>query len=308
MDENEFPSNPEHLAIAMAYRNEVLIADQVLPRTRVGKRAFDWWKYDLSDGFRIPDTKVGKFDDVGRMRFKATKQDSSLENHALSEDVSLEDVNDADGYDPIAKATERVTDLVLLAREKRVADLVFNAATYPTANKDTLSGTDQWDNSSSHPIKKLKGYIDTMVQRPRKAVVGRAAWTVLSQHPDVLQPFYRANVSAGVATRQMVAELLEVQEVIVGEGWLDLSVKGQAASLTRVWDDKIALLYTNPLADANGGLTFGFTAWDMKRYVKSVKTENKGLDGVVQQIVGERVREIVACSDCGFLVSNVLST
>ncbi len=46
-----FPIQPELTAIAIAYKNRSLIADQVLPRVPVGKQDFKYLKFNLADGF-----------------------------------------------------------------------------------------------------------------------------------------------------------------------------------------------------------------------------------------------------------------
>src|SRR5487761_2712532 len=56
-----FPINPELTAIAIAFKNpeSQLIADLVLPRIPVAKK-FTYTVYDESQGFTVPDTKIGR--------------------------------------------------------------------------------------------------------------------------------------------------------------------------------------------------------------------------------------------------------
>lgn len=307
--EHDFPSNPQHLAIAMAFVNRAMIQDIVLPRVPVNRSTFDWWEYDLADGFTIPDTKVGKFDQVGEERFKATKRAGSCENHALAEPVSQDDITNApEGVDPLSKATERQAARLMLAREKRVADIVFDASKYPTANKDTLAGSDQFSHVDSDPIRQLKEYLDSMIMRAKVMVVGRKEWSTISQHAKVVKAVNRNDGGSGVASRQGVADLLEIEQIVVGEPFVNTAAKGQTPTMSRVWGGKIALLYLDALADNTGGLTFGYTAQFEGKVVKTVKQEDRGLKGVLKQIVGESVEEIVAASSCGFLISDVLAS
>ncbi|MFV9531212.1 hypothetical protein ACNUIM_32135 [Pseudomonas aeruginosa] len=60
MSNAPFPIDPELTAIAIAYRNGRMIADEVLPRVPVGKQEFKYWKYDLAQGFTVPETLVGR--------------------------------------------------------------------------------------------------------------------------------------------------------------------------------------------------------------------------------------------------------
>ena len=60
MANTPFPITPAMTAVAIAYRNPRLIADEVLPRVPVPLQEFKYLKYTLEDGFTIPDTKVGR--------------------------------------------------------------------------------------------------------------------------------------------------------------------------------------------------------------------------------------------------------
>ncbi|EAO9219497.1 phage capsid protein, partial [Salmonella enterica] len=63
-------------------------------------------------------------------------------------------------YDPLGRATERVSDIIMLDREVRTSKEVFNAANYPAGNKENLAAADQWDNDKSKPIKKIVTALD----------------------------------------------------------------------------------------------------------------------------------------------------
>jgi len=53
MSKANFPVNPVLTAIAIAYRNRRMIADDVLPRTDVGKQEFKYLQHDLGEGFTV---------------------------------------------------------------------------------------------------------------------------------------------------------------------------------------------------------------------------------------------------------------
>jgi hypothetical protein len=305
---NEFPTNPEHLAVALAYRNRKMIADSVLPRVPVGRRTFTYWKYLLEEAFHLPDTKVGKFDKVGEHRWPSESASASVANHGLAEPVSNEDIGEApEGVDPLAKATARLQDQLMLAREKRVVDLVFDANQYGSNNKDTLSGSDQFDDEDSNPLATLIGYLESLPWRPNRAVIPRPIWTVLRQHPLVVKAVNRNSGDSGVVALQDVANLLELDEILIGDAFANTAVKGQTPTLTRLWGNKILLFTLNSLADTSGGLSFGFTAQRGGPVVKTITQGERGLDGVQKQVVGERVQELIIAPATGFLISEVLS-
>ena len=59
---DQFTENPTLTAIAIAYRNpdQVLIADEVLPRVNAPGRNFKWLSYNEADAFTLPNTRVGR--------------------------------------------------------------------------------------------------------------------------------------------------------------------------------------------------------------------------------------------------------
>src|SRR6478672_332567 len=145
MSQAPFPIHPHYTAIAIAYRNKNLIADSVLPRVPVSKQAFTYMKHSLAEAFTIPDTKVGRTSKPNQVSFSATETTASTEDFGLEDPIPQRDIeNQPDNYDVIGKSTEYLSNLILLDREKRCADLVFNAANYPAANKTQLAGGDQF--------------------------------------------------------------------------------------------------------------------------------------------------------------------
>ena len=141
-----FPITAALTAIAIAYRNPRLIADEVLPRVPVGLQVFKYRKFALADGFTVPDTKVGRTSKPGQVEFGFTEVEASTKDYALDDPIPNADIENApQGYDPVGRATENITDLIALDREIRVAAAVFNAANYGAVNKVQLAGNDQWD-------------------------------------------------------------------------------------------------------------------------------------------------------------------
>ena len=163
-----FPVNGELTAVAVSYRNRALIADLVLPRVPVMQSEFKYMKYDKDSGFTIPDTKIGRKSEANIVETGGVEVTDSTVDYALKDVVPMTDLANApDGYDPKARATEFTTNLLDLAREVRAANLVFSTAQYGTANKATLSGTSQWSDTTSDPIRAILGAMDSMLLPPR---------------------------------------------------------------------------------------------------------------------------------------------
>jgi hypothetical protein len=301
---------PELQAIAIAYSNNKLIADLVLPRIRpVGKQAFAWMQFALQDGFYIPDTKVGRKSQPNQVEFSATLQNAQTQDYFLEDPIPWSDIENApENFDPRTHSTEMIMYLIQLDRERRVSNLVFNANTYPASNQVTLSGTSQFsDYVNSDPVTAIKAAMDAMVMRPNKMVIGRPAWSVLQSHPDILKAVYRNLGDAGNATAQEVAEVLELDQIIVGEAWMDSSKQGQNPTLARLWGKNLALIYQGELFTNTSGVTFGYTVpWGVPM-AGGWEDKNIGPRGGVVVRAGESVEEVIAAPLCGYLMQNVVA-
>lgn len=303
-----FPIQPDLTAIALMYRNTDMIADQIMPRVGVGKQDFKYLKHALADGFTIPDTKVARRSPPAQVEFTATEVSASCLDYALDDSVPNEDIENAPpNYDPLGKATEFVSNLIELDREKRVATLAFDTNQYGSSNKVTLSGTTQWsDFTNANPIDAILTALDAMVMRANLLVLGQAVWTKVRQHPKVIAAIY-GSANGGVPSREQVASLLELEAIYVGRSWVNSAVKGQTASLARVWGKHAALIYRDSLASASRGTTWGFTAQFGGRIAGSFEDRDIGMRGGTRVRVGESVKEVVTANDLGYLFTNAVA-
>jgi hypothetical protein len=313
-----FPIQQELTAIALAYRNEQFIADQVLPRTPVGSREFKWQQFSRDEMFTVPQTQVGRKGEPNEVQFSGTEVAGFVNDYGLDDVVPNDDISSAPaGYDPIGRAVEGITELIQLDREIRTANLVFNQNTYPAANRTTLSGTSQWsDFANSDPYTAIMTAFDGMLMRPNVLVLGRAVWSRLRVHPRVtaaLAPSSNGNsastnANGRPATTQALAELLEVDRIIVGQSWVNAAKPGQPASMQRVWGRHVAGLHINPAASIRGNaITFGMTAEWGSRVAGTLNEPKTGLRGAQRVRAGESVRELITASDTGFLWTNAVA-
>lgn len=303
-----FPIDPFLTGIAIAYRNATLIADSVLPRVPVGAQTFKWWKYDKAESFTVPETLVGRKGVPNEVEFGATEEESSVKDYGLDDVVPNDDINNAPpGFNPLANAVEMTTDLVVLAREKRVADLVFNNSTYDSTLRETLSGSDQWSHADSDPKGQILEALDKTIVRPNVIVLGQAVYTALRQNPSMVSAFLGNNGEKGTLTRQQIAELFEVEEVIVGQGFINVAKPGQAPSIVRVWGKHAALIHRNRLANTQRGATFGMTAQWGGRIAGQIPEPTIGLRGAVRVRAGESVKELVVAKDLGYFFQNAIA-
>lgn len=304
-----FPITPMLTAIAIAYRNPRLIADDVLPRVPVVKQEFKYKKYSLVDGFTLPNTLVGRMSKPNQVEFGFTEVQDSTRDYALDDPIPVADEENApQNYDPADRATEVLTNLIALDREVRTANLVFNPASYAATNRTALTGNNLWsDYANSDPITAIMAALDACVMRPNIGIFGRPTWAKLSQHPKIVKAFHGNEGATGVASRKFVAQLFELDEVLVGEPWVNTAKKGQAPILSRVWSKHAAFIYRDMSADMSYGVTYGFTAQWGDRVAGSIADPDLGMRGGHRVRVGESVKELVAADDLGYFFENAVA-
>ncbi|MBX3545584.1 capsid protein [Chelatococcus sp.] len=314
-----FQTDPVLTGIAIGYRNRAqsLIADDVLPRVPVGSEKFAWTKYPLAEGFTLPDSLVGRRGRVNRVEFTGTEVDDSTDDHGFESEIPNSDIDEARKqreaglslYDPEAHAAEGLADLLLLAREVRVAQLVQASSSYSASRRLVLSGTDRFsDYENSDPIAVIKAALEgTLIYRPNTLVMGQSVWSKLSSHPHLVNAV-RGNVtSQGIITREEFARLFEIQRLLVGESFVNLAHKGQDPNLARVWGKSIQALYIDPNARPQRGVTFGFTAQCGTKIGGRIEDPNIGLEGGHAVRIGEKVKECVVAPDVGFQIADAVA-
>jgi hypothetical protein len=313
-----FPIQQELTAIALAYSNRSYIADLVLPRTPVNSREFKWLRFNRDEMFTVPETMVGRKGVPNEVQFSGSEASSFIRDFGIDDLVPNDDLVTAPpGYDPLGRATEGAAELVALDRECRVRDLVFNANTYPETNRTTLSGTSQWsDFTNSDPYAAINTARDGMLMAPNVGVIGKLGLSKLKVHPKItaaLAPSSTGNTSTSnaqgaPASLQALADLLELDQILVGEAWVNTAKPGQPASLQRIWGKHMALLHINPIATVRGNsITFGYTAEYGNRVSGSIPEPKVGLRGAQRVRVGESVNEIVCASDVGYFFQNIVA-
>ena len=309
MSKAPFPIDPALTAIAIAYRNARLIADSVLPRVLVGKQEFKYTVYDLAEGFTVPDTRVGRKSKPNQVEFKGEEKTASTEDHGLDAPVPQADIDNAAGtqFDPLGRATELTTNLILLDREVRTSGVVFNKTNYAAANAVTLAGASQWNDPASSPLNAITDALDAVIMRPNIGVLGRAVSTALRRHPKVVKAYNGTLGDEGLVPLQFLADLFELEEILVGDARVNTARPGQTVSLQRTWGKHAAFLYRDPLAGPDGGTAWGYTAQWGGRVAGSKEDPDVGLRGGQRVRSGESVVELVTAKDLGCFFENAIA-
>jgi hypothetical protein len=146
---------------------------------------------------------------------------------------------------------------------------VSGDATSPGANNVLV-----WSDDNSTPIADVKTRATTMQTltglRPNKLIIGRQVWDKLSEHPDIIDRINKTsgNANPALVTRQAVAAIFEVDEVLVMDGVQTTSAENPAfeTGMTNalIGGKNALLVYAAPrpgILLPSAGYTFSWSAF-----------------------------------------------
>lgn len=299
-----FPVDTQRTAIAIAYRNEELIADQIAPYYPVGGEKFSYLKQTVAEGFTVPNALVGRKSDPNSVSFSATNVTDSVVAYGLQDFVPQSDIDNAPGsQNPVDRATMGIMELILLDREKRTADLFTTAANY-TTNKKVLTDAERFGTATTglDPVTVIGDAIDAMLFPPTHALMSLALWNYLRACDEITTALYGDSNKGKMVARQEFAALFELKEIIVGKSKINTNKKGQSISLSRCWGNDIILFARNDASPETG--TFALTARDGERIAATEQNAKRGLTGGTEIWAGEKVKEFMTSEHHGYLIKN----
>ena len=306
-----FPINPDLVAIVMGYEDEALIGRSLAPIVPVGSEEYEYYRWDLTEGLRLPDGEVGRRSTPNEVTFNAEEVTGATSDYGFRSPIPQKDIDNApEGLDPVARAVRGIADYVLKGHESRVSTLVTDTSNYNASNTVTLSGTDQWsDQDNSTPVEDIETAIDAMPMRPNVAAMGQPVWRQLKKHPKVLAAVGKDD-QKGRVSKEEFAELFELDEVLVGESRIVTSKKGQPVNLGRVWGKDFVLSRRDDVADPirdGSRPTHVFTAQFGDPVAGSWEDEDIGLRGGTNVQAGRSLDEHISTEDLGYLVKNAVA-
>lgn len=210
----------------------------------VAKESDKYFKFDVGDWLRIgagliANGAVGPFGDY------ALSTGSYLcERYGLTTQVTDRDRENADApLQPDMDAVDFVTVQALLKAESITQTVVFTATSWASANRRTLTGSEQWnDFAGSIPIDDIQTGIAAvepstgMPGEEYTVILGRDVFNTLKTHPDI-KDFMGSN-ERKVVTEEVLAQAFGVKRVIAPSSAYNSSAEGVTDSFSYIWSDK----------------------------------------------------------------------
>jgi hypothetical protein len=288
------------------YKNEDYICESVLPQVKVKKRSDVWFKYDKDQRFTLPEMKIDPKGKVGEADLKVSTDNYSVKDYGLEEFVSQAEMDNADNpLDPQRDAVDLIMGLLMLAREKRCADLVFAAGSY---GSQTSVPANKWTHlTNGTPLTDAMSALDIPFLRPNIAVFGADSWRAFRSHPQIVDAVKGATrlqgAKGGIASREDVAALFELDAVYVGRSRYNTAKLGQTASYTRLWVDNAAFLRIEKSLSPRS-VSFGCSLSEMEPTAMVRRDDARGIKGGISVRVAHNMDEKIKAADLGYLYTD----
>jgi hypothetical protein len=250
--------------LSVGYRNPALIGDALAPVVPVRKQSDRYYILDAErEAFRASDDRRAPGAEANEVNFALSSDNYYCEDHALTSVIPDEERENADpAVQPNIDRTEFLRAKIDLNKEIALAATLTDTAVI--AQNDTLSGGDQWDDyDASDPIAAIeaaKASIMAAVQAlPNTLVLPYAVYAKVRLHPKVIERV--AHGAPGAVGADVLAQIFDVERVLVPRAFKNTAAPGQAAQMAHVWG-KDALLCHVPARPALKQVALAYTfAW-----------------------------------------------
>jgi hypothetical protein len=287
--------------IAVTYGPTGHIADSVLPPINVADETGLYYVYDKSR-FQLAYAKRAPRTIYKELEWAATQDSYAAEEYGLEMKIDdRERSNSALPADLDETGTEVLTDVLLNVREQRVASLVTNAANFPAGHTVTLLAADQWTDPTSTPIDDIEAG-RAQIRRasgslPNRILMGYEVWTKLKRNAQVLN-----ELNGERATVQNVAELFEVESILIGSVLYNTTTEGQTEVLGDRWGKDVLLYYQPPRPNLR---VPGFGYQLVVQPLRVFRYREPRINCDVIRVTEIRAEKIVAIT-LGYLLKNVV--
>ncbi len=310
-DLSPHPIDTALTAIAFGYKNKNYIADMVAPRVMVPSQRFSFMQFKDESFYQMPESRVGRRSTPEELNLESIETPDFCEDHGFDGGVPLADEMNAAAYksvsggriyNPMDAQVMQLSEALAIVREKRVADIANNPVSYDPALQILIPNGQKFNEAGGDPISVITESADMPLLPPNQMIFSRPVWTKFRKLPQIVEAIKGTGADQGLVTRQQVAELFEMEEVLVGDTRGNISRPGQPANLSRLWGNNIILAHKSAVMNATDAPTFMATfEWGM-RSVTSWFEKNMGVRGGTKCRVYESVRERVVASQGGFLI------
>ena len=177
--------------------------------------------------------------------FDRSSQTFKADIFSASDSIAMEDIFDSQypGSEE-ARIIRKVSRVLKLDREQRLADVLFNPATFNTSAASSAFGT-----SGAEPLSELFDLKDTVFAaahgiNPDTLILGRACFRALAKNPEVrgfvgdstLGVASGSNLLNDEAVLSVLRDVLGIPNIYVGQALRETAVPGAISSESSIWN------------------------------------------------------------------------
>jgi len=298
----------------MYYLPHNIIADHIAPIVPVGKQSDHYTIFSRAEMLTVENTRRAPGTRANRITRSTTSETYYAENYALADFITLEDKVNADPIFVQKLLNGRagyITNKLLLDWENRVAAQVTNTANVGSSSAVASAWT---DHANSTPLDELETALnvveDTTGVRPNRIVFGSHAWRNVRRNDEIRNLIKGNNNGGGYANVRQVAEILEVEQVLIGGAYKNTANAAQSEVLETVWGDNVLLHYT-PMSPSMDDPAFMYSFRWQAAGLPNMQAERHPYDSHTKSEdieVGYYQDEKVTGAEYGFLLTAVNSS
>lgn len=260
-----------NMSVAYMQDASVFIADKVFPIVPVQKQSDTYFIYNKDDFFRDEaQERANGAESAGGDYDIDQAPPYFCKIRAFHKDVTEQErVNSDDPLKPDEDSTDFVSRKLLLRREIQWASDFFKTGVWGTeyagVDASPAAGqTLQWNQTTSDPIKVIRDAKTKMTETtgyaPNKLTLSPYVYNALCDHPLILDRI--KYTQKGMVTRDLLAALFELDEILVPYAIQNTQAKGKTGAMSFIMG-KNALLSYSPksvgLKSPSAGYTFAWT-------------------------------------------------
>jgi hypothetical protein len=241
-----------------------MIADTVLPQRGVRQKAATL-SVTKRENLTIPNVDRANGGTYNRVSLYMDDMAYACKNRGLEGQVTEEDVlNYANDFDAEVEETQNVKIKMRLAREKRVADLVFNTTTWTGASLFTDNSGSPWATVGTDVIAQIVAARELVRQncgaKPNTLIINEVAMNQLLLNTGIKAKFPGALAITEDLMRQQMAAILGIPNLLIGQAIYNTADEGQTFSGDDIWSETYAMLAvlgtaSTPMAQGHLGRT-----------------------------------------------------
>jgi hypothetical protein len=259
--------------MSVAYMQDTadFIADKVFPNVPVEKSSDRYFVIAKDAWFRDDAQERGLSQESAGGGYEVDNTPTYLcRTYSYHKDIDDKIRPDADAavVNQDKAATEFVTRKGLLKREKVFVSNFFTTGKWGLDRTGVNSGAtgsqfNRWDQSGSTPIADVENERIRIAEqtgyRPNKLVIGPYVFKALKSHAEILDRI--KYTQRGQVTKEILAALFEVDEILIPFATENTARQGQAASMSFAFGKHALLVYAAPapaLETPSGGYTISW--------------------------------------------------